>query len=691
MPKTSVLSALCFLLVASFCLPVMAQEQDIFTDIAASPYRQAIIDLYQREIIQPSADGRFYPDRQLSRAEAAVLLVKGFHLPRITPIEATDPNLQKSYRYTDPLGVIDESFSIPSAKDIANHWGVSYMEGLIKVRADQVEGDTYGPNRPVTKAKWVEMIGKVIFGVDQPMDHAAKLVEMGLVSEEAAVSQEPISRAEAAGILHRILRDPDFQIVTIFATADIHSHLQPYKPSGMEREIGGLAKMSQIIKETRRSQPNLLLVDAGDAPYNTNIGNLFEGASTIDVMNQMGYDAMVLGNHDFDFPFQVLQRNAENAAFPFLSANTLYQGERPEFLHSSIVREVGGVKVGVIGVTDDQSIYYTHPKNVAGISFNDHFQAAQAEVEKRKDEVDIVLALAHLHGDNPVLPERVDGFDIVIGGGQDVVEYPQMINGAWLISPGKHAEVLNQINIQLYQGDRIGMNFAHIFMTDNLPEDPQVAQIVAEYESKMGEKMKQVVGETNVVLDGERQTVRLKESNLGNAIADSLRELTGADIALQNGGGIRASINQGEITMEEIYATLPFDNTVVMVEASGQTVWDALEHSVASYPAAAGGFLQVSGLSYTFDASKEPGQRLVEVLVDGSPIDKQKLYKVVANDFLTGGGDKFTMLKDETKLLVKTKHYLRDAFVEYLQKHQLIAPELEGRITIQNPEKATTE
>ncbi|WP_126425397.1 5'-nucleotidase C-terminal domain-containing protein [Brevibacillus marinus] len=679
------LASICVLLIFSFALPVGAQERNHFRDLDTSPYRQAIHDLYQKGIVSPAPDGKFYPDRNLTKAEAATLLVKGFHLPEIKPIVPKDPNMKKSFRYSDPLGVIDESFSIPSAKDIADHWGVNYIEGLLKVRADQVEGDAYQPNRTVTKAEWAEMIGKVIFGVDQQIDYTQRLIELGLISAEVANSKEPITRGEAAWTLHRIISDPDFTVITVLATSDIHAHLQPYKPGGAEYEIGGLARMGRIIEETRKRQPNTLLVDAGDAPYNTNIGNLFAGASTIDVMNQMKYDAMVLGNHDFDFPVHVLERNARNAVFPFLSANTLYQNQQPDFLRSSMVKEVGGVKVGIIGVTDDDSNYYTHPKNVEGISFKNHFQAAQEALDEVKDEADIVIALAHLHGDNPVLPEKVKGIDLVIGGGQDVVDFPKIIEGAWLISPGKHAEVLNQINIQMFKGEMVGVNFAHIFITDNLPEEPAIAAVIDEYAEKLDDKMKQVIGSTEVVLDGERQTVRLKESNLGNAIADSLRELTGADVALQNGGGIRASIDKGEITLEEIYAALPFDNTVVMVEASGQTIWDALEHSVASYPAAAGSFLQVSGLTYTFDAAKAPGQRIVEVTIGGEPIDKQKIYKVAANDFLTGGGDKFTMLQDETKLLLKTKHYLRDAFTEYLQTHKTISPDLEGRIKILNP------
>lgn len=673
-------------LTASLSASGYAATADVFQDIQTSPHQQAIRLLHEKGIVE--ADDQFHPQRHLTKAEAAAMLVRAFKLPQIHAQPAEDPAIQKSFQYKDPLGVIDESFTVPSAGDIYSHWGAAYMEGVLKVRADETNGSLYMPDQAISKSQWARMIVRTVYGAEQNVNVEDKAAELGIATKEVVQSEDPITREEAAAMLAKLMANPDFQVITVFATSDIHSHLEPYKPGEGKREIGGLARMSQIVNDMRAIQPNTLLVDAGDAPYNTNIGNLFEGKSTIDVMNAMKYDAMVLGNHDFDFPYPVLESNAERASFPFLSANTLYEGAQPEFLKPYVIKELNGVKIGIIGVTDDESHYYTHPKNVEGISFNNEFEAAEQAVDAVKDQADVVIALAHLHGDNPVLPTKVSGIDVEIGGGQDVVAFPQIIGDTWLISPGKHAEVLNQINLNMMDGQMLGLNFAHIFLTDNLPEDPAVAAVIDDYRGQLDGKMKEVVGQTSVALDGERQTVRLKESNLGNAVADSLREMTDADIALQNGGGIRASIAAGDITLEQVYAALPFDNTVVVVEASGQTVWDALEHSLSWYPDAAGGFLQVSGLTYTFDASKEAGSRLVEVMIDGKPIDKTKMYKVAANDFLTGGGDKFTMLKDETKLLSKTKSYLRDAFYEYLQKHPTLSPELEGRIKILNAPKS---
>ena len=663
----------------------MGAESYVFSDIADSQYAKAIEQLFTEGIVQGDVNNKFYPERLLTKAEAATLLVRGFRLSQIEPLIIEDTELVKKFTYSNPLEVITDEFSIPSAKDIVNHWGLNYIEGLLKVRADSVDNNVYNPDSTITKAKFAELVVKVVFGADTNADFIDGLVQTGLIDKDMISSQEFITRGEAAYIVNTIISNPDFKIITVFATSDIHGHLEPYKASGMEREIGGLSKMSKIIKDFRVKYPQALLIDAGDAPYNTNIANLFEGASTFDVMNEMKYDAMALGNHDFDYPFNIMERNAGKASFPFLSANTYFEGQYPQFLKPSIIKEVDGVKIGIVGVTDDMSHVYTHPNNVKGIEFKEQFEATRQAVEDIKDDTDLIIALAHIHGNNPILPTKVSGIDIEIGGGQDVVGFPQLIEDTWLISPGKHAEVLNHININMYNNEMLGINFAHIFLTENLEDDPVTENIIEGYRTQLDEKMNDVVGETTVVLDGERATARMKESNLANLISDALIDFTGADIALQNGGGIRASIDQGPITMNEVYAVLPFDNTVVVVEATGETIWKTLEHGVSWYPGAAGGFLQVAGLEYTFDGAKEVGSRVTEVLFDGKPIELDKVYKVVSNDFLTGGGDNFTMLKEDTTEVFRTKLFLRDAFVEYLMKVKTVSPELEGRITVINP------
>lgn len=193
-----------------------------------------------------------------------------------------------------------------------------------------------------------------------------------------------------------------------------------------------------------------------------------------------------------------------------------------------------------------------------------------------------------------------------------------------------------------------------------------------------------VMGETEVFLDAARENIRSKETNLGNLIADTFIFATGAQIAITNGGGIRETVEPGPITLEDLLSVLPFENEVVTVELTGEEVVAVLEHAVAQYPALWGGFPQVSGISFTFDAEKPVGERVVEVLFgdeEPEPIDYEAVYLVATNSFLAAGGDGFTMLEKEPLGNFGT---MLDVLIDYLQEHETVAPQVEGRITILN-------
>ena len=650
-----------------------------FTDIDDSAYAYAIQGLFEQGVIENGYE--FSPQEVLTKDDAAVWLVKGFFLAEIEPMYIEE-EVEKKFEYSNGLGVIDETFTVPSFKDTKENENERFIEGLSAARIVK-PADTFSPDSGISGSDFVTMIGKIVFGID--CENPLEKLEKQLVAYPADLlhTEENLTREQAAAILFSVVGDSRFKTVTTLITADIHGHVEPYKPRGANYFIGGMAKMVEYVKDMREKQSNLLMLDIGDAPYNTNVANLFEGEPVINIMNMMGYDAMVLGNHDFDFPFDVMERNAALANFPFLSANTYHDAGYPDFLSPYVFKEVDGIVFAIVGLTDDSSAWYTHPRNVEGIVFMDHFDAAERYINEVRDVADVVIGLVHCHGDNGKIAEQVEGFDFVLGGGNDIVAFPKKRGNSYLVSAGKHAEMIGQLNLNFWNDEMIGFNFSNIFMSENLKEDPFAKLLADKYLSAMDEKLNDVVGKTEVDLDGERSTVRLKESNLANVIADSLIALTGADVAIQNGGGVRASIEKGEITIKDIYTVLPFDNTVVVVEATGKTIWETLEHGVSWYPSAGGGFLQVAGMSYTFDAAKEKGERIQSITINGEPINMDKTYTLAANDFLTGGGDMFTMLA-ECKEVLRTKHFLRDSFKEYLQEVGVIAPEVEGRITILN-------
>jgi 2',3'-cyclic-nucleotide 2'-phosphodiesterase (5'-nucleotidase family) len=194
-----------------------------------------------------------------------------------------------------------------------------------------------------------------------------------------------------------------------------------------------------------------------------------------------------------------------------------------------------------------------------------------------------------------------------------------------------------------------------------------------------------VIGKALVTLDGERANVRTKETNLGNYIADWMRISTGADIAFENGGSIRTSIPAGDVTVGNVYSVLPFDNLLVMLEIKGSTLKAALENSVSAYPAQLGGFLQVSGFSFTFDPSKPVGSRVVSMTKDGKPMDMNTTFRLCTADFTASGGDGYSMLKGIKAVAAPGLAWMRDGLVAYITAHPEINPTVEGRITVVNP------
>ena len=328
--------------------------------------------------------------------------------------------------------------------------------------------------------------------------------------------RSPLNRQQAARLLGAVLEDSGgFATVTVLVTSDIHGYLQPYKPGTSKYFIGGMSRMARFVADFKAVNPNVVLLDIGDAPYNTNVANMFQGKPVMEIMNRMGYDAMAIGNHDFDFPQDAMKRNALLADFPFLSANTYVNGYYPAHLLPRTILESAGRKIAVIGLTDHSSAVYTHPNNVKGITYRDHFAAASEQVEAVRSKADVVIALAHMHGDNYKLPVKVAGIDFEMGGGNDVVALPQLIGDTWLVSPGKHSEAVGVLNINFVGGEIVGFNFGHVFISENLPEDESVTKLIAGYAGELDVKMGEVIGSAGLFLDGERATVRLKESNLG--------------------------------------------------------------------------------------------------------------------------------------------------------------------------------
>lgn len=463
---------------------------------------------------------------------------------------------------------------------------------------------------------------------------------------------------------------------TILHTNDTHGRLEEGDYDGM-----GFPKVATLVKEYR-SDGEVLLLDAGDVFHGQTIVNLNEGEAAVRVMNEMGYDAMTLGNHDFNFGQERIKELEEMANFSVLAANL-----DPELVEPYVIKEIAGVSVGIFGLATPETAYKTHPKNVEGLTFTDPYAVAEEMVAELSGQVDMVIALSHLglsegsDYSSREVAERVSGIDVIIDGhSHHVLEEGLMVNDTLIAQAGEYDKNLGVVEITFADGELTNKKASLITKEDaaDVEKDPAVLSQIEEIKAQNEEITSAVVGETVVELNGEREYVRTGETNLGNLITDAMLAKVDADVAITNGGGIRASIEEGEITKGDVITVLPFGNTTVAKEVTGAQLLDIVEHGLSQYPAHEGLFPQVAGMKIIFDGDRPAGERVIRLTVNGELIDHEANYRVATNDFMAAGGDGYeTFANTET---VVEAGGLEEILMSYISERGTVAPEVEGRI-----------
>ena len=497
------------------------------------------------------------------------------------------------------------------------------------------------------------------------------------VSEGAAVT--PVKEEQDTVILH---------------TNDVHGRIVE------EKGVIGDAKLATVIeKEREKGNQTTLVVDAGDAFQGLPISNSTKGEARAKILNEMGYDAMAVGNHEFDFGLDEAKKYKEILNFPLLSSNTYVNGARL-FEAATIVdknKDVEGDEFVVIGVTTPETATKTHPKNVKGVTFTEPI----AEVNKVIEEIQAkalaegkdykhYVVLAHLGVDtttpvewrgstlaealskNPLLKgKRVT----VIDGHSHTVESTTYGDNVTYNQTGSYLHNVGKIT---YKSRQLLGNPTQIPAADakKLEANPKIEKLVKDIKQKYdAENAVEVVSNSPVELNGDRENVRVRETNLGNVVADSLYQYgqTGfshpTDIAVTNGGGLRETIAKGKpITKGNVIAVLPFGNTITQIQVTGQQVLDMFEKSLGSILQVdkagktvldengqpllepSGGFLQISGAKVYYDTNLPAGKRVLAIQVKNratglyEKLDLEKIYYLATNDFLAAGGDGYTML-----------------------------------------------
>ena len=480
----------------------------------------------------------------------------------------------------------------------------------------------------------------------------------------------------------------------ILHTNDVHGRIVE------EKGVIGDAKLATVIEQERaKSNQNTLVVDAGDAFQGLPISNSTKGEARAEILNQMQYDAMAVGNHEFDFGLDEVKKYKEILKFPLLSSNTYVNGARL-FEASTIVdkdKTVEGDEFVVIGVTTPETATKTHPKNVKGVTFTDPIsevnkviEEVQAKARAEGKDYKHYVVLAHLGVDTTTPVEwrgstlaealsknpRLKGKRVtVIDGHSHTVASTTYGNNVTYNQTGSY---LHNVGKVIYKSRQLLGNPTLIAAADakKLTANPKVEKLVKDIKQKYdAENAVEIVSNSPVELNGDRENVRVRETNLGNVVADSLYQYgqTGfshpTDIAVTNGGGLRETIAKGKpITKGNVIAVLPFGNTISQIQVTGQQVLDMFEKSLGSILQVdkdgkkvldengqpllepSGGFLQVSGVKVYYDTNLPSGKRVLAIQVKNRTtgrydlLDLAKTYYLATNDFLAAGGDGYTML-----------------------------------------------
>ena len=501
--------------------------------------------------------------------------------------------------------------------------------------------------------------------------------------------------------------------LTILHSNDTHAHVE------------AAPQRATKVKELRAANKNSLLLDAGDVFSGTLYFNEFTGEVDMKLMNLMGYDAMVFGNHEFDLGSSpeghaALANFVKGAKFPLLGSNldfskdSLFNGLQLQTvtkdfdngkIYNGIIKEIDGEKVGIFGLTTEETPSISSVANVQFAKYIDSAKNAVAEFEKQG--VNKIIALTHLGFDDSkdfdndqLLASAVEGIDVIVGGHTHTkltkaVEAETSFNNPTIIvQTGQYSENLGELDLTFNDNGAVVEYFGQLHALNDeknpIEADAEAAALLAPYTEKISAMKQQSTGNTAVTaLDGKRGLwgVRAGETNLGNVITDGM--LAGAkkidpevQFAFSNGGGIRAGIDAGDITLGEVMTVMPFGNALGIVKMTGAEIYEMAEHSVKDFPKEFGGFLHFSGLQVQFDGKAEAGKRVKSITLNGKELDKAAFYKGATNTFTAKGGDGYDTLTKvyEDGRVSEPGTVDFEMFISHLNTLKNVDAKVEGRI-----------
>lgn len=711
------LLAISLLLVGS---PTISAAQ-WFSDVPEGhTHYDGIKSLTEQGIISGYPDHTFKPEQALTRQHGAVLLSNVGEYKEPTDLEVALKDYQdidKNFKYAKQIAMLTEAnVFVGDAKGNFNPEQKLTREQTATVLVKALSLEKLNPEQDVNIS---------LTNVhDVHKKDVQILANLGITKELKDFNpQGAVTRGEFSSFIDRIQRIGHFNL-SIMHMNDTHAR------------VGEMPKATTAIKEVREQNPEALLLHAGDVFAGTLYFTEFEGQADMTLMNLMGIDAMVFGNHEFDLGdsengHQSLANFIKGANFPVLGTNVDFSDDEilsklvssTEFtsspekgkVHRGVIKEVDGEQVGIFGLTTESAAFVSSPKDV---KFNNYVAAAKEAVAYFESQgIDKIIAVNHIGfdsdptvGNDLLLAEQVDGIDVIVGGHShtklnEPVVVDENKNGekkdpTIIVQADNYLTHLGTLDVEFDEDGVVTRYAGELIPLGDKKEDVTAKRILKPYEKVVNEMYKAEIGATlafdlpNPRSRGEGDdgdSVRANETALGNLITDGMLSKAkeydeDTVIALQNGGGIRTDMKAGPVTIGAIMEVLPFGNTLSLVTLTGEELKNTLEHSVRNAPSEEGGFLHVSGMKFTYDSSKPVGERVqtMEVLMNDEYVEIQpdEKYRVTTNAFTARGGDGFEVLGKAYEAGAVQDLGLDDwvNFRDHMIQLGTVAPEIEGRI-----------
>ncbi|MEQ8701988.1 MAG: bifunctional UDP-sugar hydrolase/5'-nucleotidase [Bauldia litoralis] len=451
------------------------------------------------------------------------------------------------------------------------------------------------------------------------------------------------------------------------------------------RGLGGLTTLATLLKRERARAPNAIFTHGGDLISPSLMSGLTKGTHMIVLMNRLGLDVAVLGNHEFDFGVEILGKRVAESRFPWLGANVTGTDGKPlAGLAPMWTRKVGEVTVGLFGVVTPQSHQYI--RGNVPVRFQEVVPAARAAVAALKARgATVLVALTHMEiGEDRALARALPGLHLILGG-HDHIPITRIEGHTLIFKAGSDAEWLGVVDLDVVRnkGRTRVIPSWRLIANYGIKQDPAILAVGKRYEERLKKTLGGRIGTTSTPLDSTGAVVRSREAAIGNLIADAIRATAKADVALINGGGIRGNRRYpagSVLTARNVLGELPFNNVVMVLAATGAQLRAALEHGLAGI--GEGRFPQVSGMRVTYDPRRPAGSRIVALTVGGQPVDAGKVYRLATNDFLADGGDGYALFKTLKRLVdAANGPAMTNAVIDFIRARDTIAPTVEGRLS----------